>query len=390
MANKKPTPPTQASISQGFIQPYDLANLGKPQFEEKPLRGEHISLKSSEPYPDDVKDFTIGLEDVDNALINHITQNIKPSIIQNGERIVVPTIYGSPERWKSIQSDGYYRDKNGKMLYPIIVIKRNSVTKDKTIGNKIDGNRVHLYKNFKNPYTQRNIYDAFGDINNRIPVEEYSKLVIPDYVTITYNGIIYTDLIEQMNGLVESFNFASDSYWGDKERFMFKTTINSFSTITEVGVDEDRVVKSEFSLTINGYLIPDTINKELASVKKEFSKATVRINSEIQYLIPDNNRTPQIINVPQFQPFSTVIDGLSTIYLNRGGEYTCSIPPPIVYSIFSDFDGTYHYTGVAIQGTGTNELGWRVTRILVDINGNVTTGLAANIKWDDRLTATYL
>jgi hypothetical protein len=29
------------------------------------------------------------------------------------ERIPVPIIYGSPERWKSVQKDTYLRDKKG-------------------------------------------------------------------------------------------------------------------------------------------------------------------------------------------------------------------------------------------------------------------------------------
>lgn len=59
-------------------------------------------------------------------------------------------------------------------------------------------------------------------------------------------------------------------------------------------------------------------------------------------------------------------------------------------SILSDFDGTYHYTGVAAQGTETFEALWTITRMLVDVNMNVTTDTATNAVWDNRLTETYL
>lgn len=59
-------------------------------------------------------------------------------------------------------------------------------------------------------------------------------------------------------------------------------------------------------------------------------------------------------------------------------------------SILSDFDGTYHYTGVAAQGTETFEALWTITRMLVDVNTNVTTDTATNAVWDNRLTETYL
>jgi hypothetical protein len=312
MADRKPTPPTQASIAQGFISPYELANLGKPPFEEKPNRGEQISLKDSEPYDDATQDFTIGLQDVDEALLKHINDTIKPSVVQNGNRIEVPTIYGSPERWKSMQADGYYRDKNGKLMYPLIVVKRDNVIKDRTLGRKLDGNRVRLYKEFENQYTPRNRYDDISKIENRMPVREYSIVAIPDYVNISYSGVIYTNFVDQMNNLVEAFNFASDSYWGDKERFMFRTRIDSFSTFTEANQGEDRAIRAEFTMTVYGYLIPDTINKDLATLKKTYSKAQIRLEGEKSF---DYFNLNNAINVIQQLPPSTTCAN-STVQLN--------------------------------------------------------------------------
>ena len=74
---------------------------------------------------------------------------IKPSVVMNGERIDVPLIYGSPERWKSVQRDGYYRDKEGKIQTPIIMFKRNSVEKRRDLGNKMDANNPQLYYTFQ-------------------------------------------------------------------------------------------------------------------------------------------------------------------------------------------------------------------------------------------------
>jgi hypothetical protein len=312
MADRKPTPPTQASIAQGFISPYELANLGKPPFEEKPNRGEQISLKDSEPYDDATQDFTVGLQDVDEALLKHINDTIKPSVVQNGNRIEVPTIYGSPERWKSMQADGYYRDKNGKLMYPLIVVKRDNVIKDRTLGRKLDGNRVRLYKEFENQYTPRNRYDDINKIENRMPVREYSIVAIPDYVNISYSGVIYTNFVDQMNNLVEAFNFASDSYWGDKERFMFRTRIDSFSTFTEANQGEDRAIRAEFTMTVYGYLIPDTINKDLATLKKTYSKAQIRLEGEKSF---DYFNLNNAINVIQQLPPSTTCAN-STVQLN--------------------------------------------------------------------------
>jgi hypothetical protein len=56
------------------------------------------------------------------------------------ERIAVPVIYGSPEKWKSVQKDGYYKDKNGKILNPIIMFKRDNIEKNRSTYNKLDAN----------------------------------------------------------------------------------------------------------------------------------------------------------------------------------------------------------------------------------------------------------
>ena len=39
-------------------------------------------------------------------------------------------MYASPERWKSIQQDGFMRDKKDQTITPVIVYKRTSVEKD--------------------------------------------------------------------------------------------------------------------------------------------------------------------------------------------------------------------------------------------------------------------
>jgi hypothetical protein len=57
----------------------------------------------------------------------------------------VPLIYGAPEKWKSVQKDGYYKDKNGKIMSPIIMFKRDNMEKNRSITNKLDANNHPIY-----------------------------------------------------------------------------------------------------------------------------------------------------------------------------------------------------------------------------------------------------
>lgn len=267
MSNRlKPIPKNPVEVVQDQITPY-LANQGKPVsqtvFSEN--RGTDYSMRN-----DTVKDISIGLEDIDNAIMYYFNNVIKPNVVQNGQQIAVPVLYGSPERWKSVQTDGFYRDNNGKLMVPLIMFKRENIEKNRTLGNKLDGNTVHNYQVVGSKYNIRNAYDRFDIINNRIPSEQYYISTTPDYVTLTYNCIIFTDFVEQNNKLVEAINFAADSYWGDPRRYKFRSMIDSFATTTLLEAGNDRAAKSTFTIKVNGYMIPDTVNKDMATARSKF------------------------------------------------------------------------------------------------------------------------
>ena len=115
---------------------------------------------------------------------------IKPSVIINGNRTNVPVIYGAPERWKGVQKDGFYRDKEGKIQVPLIMFKRDSVEKRRDLGNKLDGNNPQLYYTFQEKYTKRNQYDNFSVLQNRQPQKEFHAVVVPDFIKLSYSCII--------------------------------------------------------------------------------------------------------------------------------------------------------------------------------------------------------
>jgi len=268
MSNRiKPIPQNQSEVTQQSLTPPYLANQGKPisQTVFDHNRGTDYSMKN-----DTVKDISIGLEDIDSAIMHYFNNVIKPNVIQNGQQIAVPVIYGSPERWKSVQADGFYRDNSGRLMVPLIMFKRENVEKNRTLGNKLDGNTAHLYQVVGSKYNARNAYDVFDVLNNRVPSEQYYVTSVPDYITLTYNCIIFTDFVEQNNKLVEAVEFASDSYWGDPNRWKFRATIDSFTTTTILNEGEDRAAKSTFNIKVNGYIIPNTVNKEMATARSKF------------------------------------------------------------------------------------------------------------------------
>jgi hypothetical protein len=196
--------------------------------------------------------------------------------------MVVKTIFASPERWQSIQQDGFYRDGNNHVVIPLIVIKRDSIEKNRSLGNKLDGNKVHNYQVVGTKYNQRNAYDKFSVLNNRIPSEQYYITAVPDYVNITYNCTIFTNFLEQNNKIVEAIQFASDAYWGDVNRWKFRAQIDSFTTVAVVENGTDKIAKSTFNLKLYGYIIPNTVNKDMATARSKFyTKSQVIFDLEV-------------------------------------------------------------------------------------------------------------
>jgi hypothetical protein len=278
MSNRrlKPTPKNLLEVTQAEITPY--LTSGKQQNDRTVFtknRANDISWKG-----DKQKDVSISLLDIDNAIYYYFNEIIKPTIIQDGQRVKVPVMFGTPERWKSVQADGYFRDANDKLTAPLIMFKRDSIEKNRTLGNKLDGNKAHLFQVFEERYNPKNAYDKFSIVTNRIPSKKMYATVVPDYITVTYNCVIFTDYVEQNNKLIEAIEFASDSYWGDFNRFHFRTKIDSFTTTTIIEVDQDRAAKTSFTFTVNGYIIPDSVNKELANMDGFYTKSQVIFDLE--------------------------------------------------------------------------------------------------------------
>ena len=276
MINKrKPTPKTQRQLSIERQEPYvppagapGFSPTGNPNKSEINTRAEQISFKG-----DTTKPYTVGIQDIDGAVMYYITNVIQPFVIQNEERLTVPLIYGSPEKWKSYQKDGYYRDLNGRIMAPLMMIKRNTIDKIRSITNKLDANNPHNIAVFGQRYSKKNEYSKFNLLNNTKPNKTYYTTVVPDFLSITYDCVIFTYYNDQLAKLIEMMEYASDSYWGDPERFKFKVNIDSFSTVSELSENAERVVRATFTLKLFGYIIPDIPQRDLNAARK-FSETT--------------------------------------------------------------------------------------------------------------------
>ena len=315
MANrisKKPVVSRQYELSQAHIEANSVDSEitrtyvpgGLPDMPNEGLKPDDYGNRALEISQngdtDDAANLYLGLQDIDEAIFYYFENVIKPSVLLNGDLVDVPVIYGSGERWKMAQKDGFYRDKGGKIQTPLVMLKRESISKRRDLGNKLDANNPQLYVSYQEKYTSKNKYDNFALLNNRIPQKEFTATVVPDYVNLVYQGIIWTDYISQLNKIIEAVNYASDAYWGDEERFKFMAQIDQFSNINEISNDDSRIVRASFTLNLQGYIIPENIQKKLKDKVKWYSKSQFVLNNQTT-VIEDrelSNRARQFSGTP--------------------------------------------------------------------------------------------
>lgn len=276
---------TKAGQSNVFSEE---TKLGQPENN----RAKQISLKN-----DKDKDFYIGMKDLTDAVDYYFKQILRLSVVQNNNRISIPIVYGTPENWLSVQRDGYFRDQQGKLQAPLLMYKRTSVTQNRNLGYKLDGNMVHNVQLFEKSYNPRNNYGNFAVLNSRAPEKEYVVSVTPDYVTVEFECIVWTYFIEQMDKIIEALNFSSRAYWGDPNKFQFYSNIDSFNESVSYDIGEDRAVKSSFTLTLNGYLIPDTVNKKLANANRYYGASQILFGMEVA-----SDSAQQTANMRKIEP----------------------------------------------------------------------------------------
>ena len=284
--------PNQEQLSQKAVRPVidtrGEDDFGQPIFPpfkpDKDRQRERVFQASRRDDTD--KNLKIGIRDIDEAIIYYLTEVIRPRITSNGVSVEVPVQYANPEKWKAVQQDGIFRDKDGKRQLPIIYFKRDDLTRNRNITTKLDANRPHNFYVTGQRYSKRNQYTSFYKIYNRVPEIEYVYTVVPDYVKINYSCTILTDLVEQNNKIIEAINFASDSYWGRPDKFKFQAFIDSFKTDISAGTGEDRVVKTDFSVALNGYVLPETVLSGPYVNKKWRNKTNYSIDFQEKVVIP--------------------------------------------------------------------------------------------------------
>ena len=269
-----------------------------------PLRPDLNRANEIKSEKGDVKK-SVGLFDIDYAMMTYLEDTALPKLDYNGKSVSIPVIYGNSERWKGARRDGIYRDNKGKIQLPLMMIRRTSIAKDETMPML---NRHISYPTITK-YSKNNRYDRFTALGgNTQPKYELFNIVMPEYVEVNYECMVWTDYTEQLNSVIEQLNFAS-TYWGDKDKFKFRTQVSDYNVINEVGEGTQRINRVEFTLNVKAYLLPEKFDGELTT-KKSMSIKKVVISTEVD--VTANGRLEGLLTTPSpYYDNKDLIDFLS-------------------------------------------------------------------------------
>jgi hypothetical protein len=221
---------------------------------------------------------SISLIDVDATIASYMEKHIIPEIEQNKSKVKVPLIYGNAERWKGAQKDGYLRDKLGKIQIPLIMFKRNSFAKNDSMRFLKDD--TISYPTIRK-WSNKNSYDRFSVLNPEFKKRyETYDVKMPDYVTVTYEVMVWTNFTEHNNKIIEQFQYFTDRYWGEEDKYKFKVSIDNFDNQQEVGAGTERIIRTTFTMSVNAYLLPKRADN-VPTTQKGFTIRKVVVTNEV-------------------------------------------------------------------------------------------------------------
>ena len=199
-----------------------------------------------------LKDFSSALYDIDYAVKWHLENQIRPTVTEENSVITVPILFAAGEKWSAVQKHGYLRDNQGKLLTPLIMIKRNSVSNRDDLQDLDVLESADARITFKRTYTKQNRYDRFN-LSRGQPVGEYYSMDVPKFVQIEYELLIWTNNSIQINEVVEQLMWFSGKAFGDSHKFITHIEPPSFEAVNSTG--EDRIVRATMGMRTKAHIL---------------------------------------------------------------------------------------------------------------------------------------
>ena len=254
-----------------------------------------------------------------------------------------PVTFGSWERFAQMQDNKYddnlnrMRDPSGMLILPMISIRRGDVTyntdrfvfQQATGAPRIEISRRVAMSNFdadrRVPFDGPHMYST-GRRRSDAPVMEIATVPYPDFVTIPYTITFWASYVRHAN-------YFNDRMWQNAyptdltyKGYYFYAFIDSSTNENneENYTDEERIIRSSFTMTVDGYLLKkNDVNVTRTASKMIISEGYIE---EPVIKTPGHNSVDEILTeekaVPPHQYADTIAMGADMF--NRNSLNTAS------------------------------------------------------------------
>ena len=301
---------------------------------QKPLSGGYSSgIQSSDTVP------SVGIEDIDSAFFTLFDKELPISVSSSSDSTEgskkVPVVFAGGEKWALLKKNKPLRDKNNALILPIITIGRTNFSQNSSediagrginqrtgeilIRRRLDPadrlyqnivNKIGLKdqdgvasstndtgnfrtKNFGSVVKHPNIRNGEFLISHRRR-NIYETLVVPSpqFITLTYDVIVWTQYTHHMNQIFEClFSSYLPQVQGWKletpKGYWFVAIVEDGSYSQENNFDDmsqgERLIKQRFSVKVQGYIFASSSPGVPIPVKKYISSPEI----SFQVGVPD-------------------------------------------------------------------------------------------------------
>jgi hypothetical protein len=287
-----------------------------PTFSNKRVKNENVKDRPGTTTEDFVLPSST-IKDIDKAIYNHFDESLNIFLKINKESKKVPVMFATGERWALVRKRKPLRDGDGRLILPLITVSKGDTEKTEDmhgipgdfgeliIKRKIGADNPN-YQNLINQtglINQKNVHlsgstesDQEGSrrtppgkpfngvlykgkqinqskLNPRNIYEIYS-MGFPDFVTITYEVIVWTQYSTQNNTIVESVLRGCDwknSIKLDTDKGYYYIAILEKNIVNQSNKDDfsdtERLVKSVFTVKVMAYIMGATDSESVPITK---------------------------------------------------------------------------------------------------------------------------
>tara|TARA_A100001015_G_scaffold181831_1_gene202386 strand:- start:3627 stop:4901 length:1275 start_codon:yes stop_codon:yes gene_type:complete len=290
--------------------------------------------------PEDFELPPCGIEDIDRAVFKLFDEELPLYFTRKGNTEKIPVIFATGERAFILRRNKPLTDKSGALILPLVSVMRSGLDHEATAngfgvgpgdGNLIIAKRKHKESidffnrtNAEGLQNQNNIVNEKKHIgpsirgyrnNTRIPMVENAPLApvteiismpSPRYFSATYDITFWAQYLQQMNGMLEavmssythnqsrSFKIETDKgYWFVAYVDSGLTGDLNFDSMT----DAERIVKYNFSISVNGYIINPKFPGSQTLLRRTLSAPEISFDTSTT-----NSAASFVVGVPSGYP----------------------------------------------------------------------------------------